>query len=95
MLSTTQIAKIISIFKPYHPKRIGVFGSVSRNEDTEKSDVDILYQFKKPITLYDKVKIKEDLENMLKKSVDLVSEKSINPEIRKYIIKDLKIIYEN
>ncbi|QDH77912.1 hypothetical protein FKX85_02180 [Echinicola soli] len=31
--------------KPYKPTKIGVVGSVARNEETEESDIDFLYEF--------------------------------------------------
>ncbi|MBD0298587.1 MAG: nucleotidyltransferase domain-containing protein, partial [Flavisolibacter sp.] len=34
---------------PFEPKRIGIFGSVVRGEDTSESDLDILVEFKKSI----------------------------------------------
>jgi predicted nucleotidyltransferase len=37
---------------PFHPVRIGIFGSVVRGENTENSDIDILYQLKEVVGLY-------------------------------------------
>ena len=48
-------------------------------EATDQSDIDILYSIKKPIGLFLLMGITEDLERKLKKKVDLVSEKYINP----------------
>ncbi|MDR0749643.1 MAG: nucleotidyltransferase domain-containing protein [Tannerellaceae bacterium] len=43
MLSQSQIDIIIQLMLPYNPVRIGIFGSVARGEDTQESDIDILY----------------------------------------------------
>ena len=43
MLSKNQLNIIIETLKPYHPKRIGLFGSVARNEENKDSDIDILF----------------------------------------------------
>ena len=75
--------------------RIGIFGSVSRDENTENSDIDILYQLKESVGLFNMVRIKDSLEEKLNKKVDLVSEKYIHPELKPYIMSDLKIIYSN
>ena len=42
MLTQKEIDIIIKTLKPYNPKRIGLFGSVARNEETSTSDIDIL-----------------------------------------------------
>lgn len=85
--------KILDILKPFQPIRVGVFGSYSRGEMNEESDIDILYSFQKKITLFDLVGLKLDLEDALNRKIDLVSEKGINKYIKPYILKDLKIIY--
>ncbi|MEX0998002.1 MAG: nucleotidyltransferase family protein [Flavobacteriaceae bacterium] len=86
--------KILDILKPFQPIRVGVFGSYSRGEMNDDSDIDILYSFQKKITLFDLVGLKLDLEDALNRKIDLVSEKGINKYIKPYILKDLKIIYQ-
>ena len=93
MLTEKEINIIIEILKPYNPKRIGLFGSVARNEETEKSDIDILYSFNSPISLFGLVAIQNNLQQNLHRDVDLVSEKAIHPYLKKGIVNDLKIIY--
>jgi hypothetical protein len=95
MISQQQIDDIIEIMKPYNPKKIGIFGSFARGENSENSDLDILYQFEEPISLFQKFKIQEILENKLKFNIDLVSEKYLHPFLKENILKDLKIIYGN
>lgn len=95
MLSKRQINTIIKVLKPYNPKRIGLFGSVARSEETLTSDIDILYNFDSPVTLFNLVEIQEKLQKILKKEVDLVSENAIHPKLKDYIFNDLKVIYEN
>ncbi|MDR2206499.1 MAG: nucleotidyltransferase domain-containing protein [Flavobacteriaceae bacterium] len=94
MLNEQQINIIIDTLKPFNPQKIGIFGSYSRGENSENSDVDILYQFKNVIGLFSLMKLKEDLEKKLNKKVDLVSEKYIHPKMKPHIINDLKIIYD-
>ncbi len=94
MLTEKQIDIIIDTLKPFHPRKIGIFGSVARGEDVSGSDVDILYQFHKTVGLFTLLGLKDDLERKLKKKVDLVSEKYAHPRLKPYILNDLKIIYE-
>lgn len=93
MLSDKEIEIIINVLKPYNPKRIGIFGSYARGENTEESDVDILYQFAEPISLFQKSDLLENLKNKLNKNVDMVSEKFVHPYFKESIAKDLKLIY--
>ncbi len=51
--------------------RIGIFGSVARNEQTEDSDVDICVEMEKP-DLFTMVHIKEELQELFGRSVDIV-----------------------
>jgi uncharacterized protein len=50
--------------------RLGIFGSVARNQTTETSDVDIIVEM--PPDLFQMVHAKEDLEQLLGASVDLI-----------------------
>lgn len=93
MLTQKDINIIINTLKPYNPKRIGLFGSVARNEETPTSDIDILYNFDSPISLFGLVDIQNALQESLHKEIDLVSENAVHPLLKKSIFKDLKIIY--
>lgn len=92
-----KIQKIVSpIFKKYDIKKAAFFGSVARGEDTKKSDIDILVEFKENTdkTLLDLVGLKLELDELLKKKVDLLTHNSLHPSIRDYILKDQAIFYE-
>lgn len=93
MLTKKEIDIIIDTLKPYNPKRIGLFGSVARNEETSTSDIDILYSFNSPISLFGLVDIQDELQKKLHKKIDLVSQNSIHPLLKESILNDLKIIY--
>ncbi len=93
MISEQQINIIINTLKPFKPSKIGIFGSYSRGENTENSDIDILYSFEEAIGLFKLINIKGDLELKLNKKVDLVSEKYTHPKLKPFIIKYLKVIY--
>lgn len=68
--------------------KIGIFGSVARNEQTEDSDVDICVEMKKP-DLFMMVHIKEDLQELFGKSVDIVRiRKNMNPMLLSRIQRD-------
>ena len=71
--------------KKYNVSRIGYFGSFSRNEQTEESDIDILVEFSKPIG-WDFFDLKDLLEKELRVKVDLVSTKALRTQLRDSIL---------
>jgi|SRR3989338_1128648 len=79
--------KIIKILKKNKVKKAGIFGSFVRGEQKENSDIDILIEPPKSIGL-GFVGIKIELEGELKRKVDLVSYKGINPHLKKYILEE-------
>ncbi|MEM8505876.1 MAG: nucleotidyltransferase family protein [Cyanobacteria bacterium P01_D01_bin.1] len=71
-----QVLDILRKMKPvlqerYGVTHLGIFGSVARDEATERSDVDVVFEIEQP-NLFTSVNIKEDLEAELNVRVDLV-----------------------
>lgn len=56
---------------------VKVFGSIVSGRATDQSDIDILVKFKDDATLFDLVEIKFELERLLNKKVDVLSEKGL------------------
>ena len=68
---------------------IGIFGSVSRGEDTPDSDIDILYTFQPgKATLANLTGLHDHLEQLFNRKIDLVSRKWISPILRPTIEQD-------
>lgn len=70
---------------------LAIFGSYSRSEHTKESDIDIIVDFSKPIGI-EFIDLAEELENILKTKIDLVSLKGIKSEYYNIIEKDLKYV---
>jgi len=96
MLSKVQTDAIIKYLLPVKPEKIGVFGSFARNENKASSDLDILLFLNRnnKVSLLDLIDVEQKLSEDLGIKVDLVTERSLNPLIRPYIEKDLKIIFQ-
>ncbi len=69
-------------------KEIGVFGSYARREESERSDVDILVEFSAPIG-WEFIDLKEFLEEILGKKVDLVTVNALKPQLKDNILKEV------
>ena len=91
--SDIELIKNVLIGKPV--KRAFLFGSFTRGEADDTSDVDILVEldYTKHIGI-GFVKLKQQLEEVLHKKVDLVTEKSISQHLLPFINHDKQLIYE-
>jgi len=77
------------LFKQYPVSKIGVFGSFARGDANSESDIDLLIDFSKPVSLFSFVDIKLDLENLLQRKVDLVTENALKPRIKDKILNEV------
>ncbi len=93
---TTEIIKkkIVPILKRRGVLKAAVFGSAARGKMTKKSDVDLLLEISQNKTLFDIIKLKLELEEKLKRSVDIVEYSAIHPLIKNQVLKEQKNIYE-
>ena len=72
----------------YQLQRIGLFGSTARNEATAQSDVDVWVELD-PLTPYATVHLKQELEELLQRPVDLVRlRERMNPTLRQAILRE-------
>lgn len=90
------IIKILRKYKKdfadrYNILTIGIFGSVARDDAGEDSDVDVVVQISEP-DLFMLVGIKNDLEERLRRPVDIVTYRdNMNPFLKKRI--DREAVY--
>ena len=84
--------KILPILQRYKAKRIGLFGSCVRDQMTADSDIDILVEIEKDISLLDFVGLKLEIEEVLNRKVDLVEYNTIKPLLRERILNEQEII---
>ena len=81
-------SKIIPILKKNHVVRAGIFGSYARGEQKSDSDIDVLVEIPRAISLLDFIGLKHELEDALGKKVDLVEYGAIKPRIKKRVLKE-------
>ncbi len=73
----------------YGIKRLGLFGSVARGEQSENSDVDIVYE-SDTMNLWDDIALWQELEACFGKRVDVVSlHEFMDPYFKQVIEKDV------
>lgn len=66
-------------------QKIRLFGSVIRGEDTPDSDLDLLVEFEPGRSLIDHIGLIQDLEDLLERKVDVVTERGLSIYIRDHI----------
>jgi len=86
-LNKLKEAKLI-LLQNYPIKQLALFGSVSRQEDDENSDVDIMVEFVHPVGM-EFIHLCYELEKILNRKVDLVSRKGIKEKYFNEIKSDL------
>jgi predicted nucleotidyltransferase len=82
----------LNILRRYGVTRAALFGSAARNQMRPDSDIDILVQIDKDISLLDFVALKLDLEDALGRNVDLVEYDTIKPLLRDSILSNQETI---
>ena len=74
-------------------KRLGLFGSFVRGEQRADSDVDILAEFEPVQKTFDHfIRLSFLLEDLLGRSVELVTPEGLSPHIGPYILKEVEYV---
>lgn len=74
-------------------RKLAIFGSLARNENTSKSDVDILIDFDPKKGLFVFVGLKNYLESILHCEVDLVTKDALHPALKTRILQEAKYVF--
>ena len=73
----------------YKVRKIGLFGSYSRDEQRPDSDIDLLVEFTDDADLFDLAELKYYLEEKLHHPVDIVPEKALRDELKQGVLADV------
>ena len=76
-------------------RELAVFGSAARSDMRPDSDIDLLVEFEPEarIGLFEFAAMEEEFEALLGRKVDLVSKRGLKPRVRRYVLRDAKIVY--
>lgn len=81
---------ILRITRAHGVTNVRIFGSFARGEQRKRSDVDLLVDLPEKMSLLDLSGLKIELEEALKRKVDVVPADSIKPLLRGYILADAR-----
>jgi len=81
-----QSARVRAAVKEAGGARVRVFGSTADGTDRPDSDVDLLFDMRKPLSLMQLSTLEHELSRLIGARVDLVPESSIRPDLRERIL---------
>jgi len=84
--------RILPVLNRHGVKRAALFGSIVRGEMKADSDIDIVVDIDRDLSLLDFVDIKLEIEDVLQKKVDLVEYDAIKRLIKDRILKEQEVI---
>jgi predicted nucleotidyltransferase len=80
--------EILEVARARGATRVRVFGSVARGDSTESSDVDFLVDLEPGRSLLDLGGLLMDLQDLLKRDVDVVTERGLRPRVVQRVLAD-------
>ena len=87
-LVQTKRAQIVAIARRFGARNVRVFGSVARGESREDSDIDVLVDWDAGRSLWDHVGLKQALEDLLERRVDVGTASALHWYVRDRILRE-------
>ena len=84
--ATLPVPDVLRIARRHGATSVRLFGSRARGDARKESDLDLLVTLEPGRSLLDLVAIKQDLEDLLRLRVDVVSEAGLSPYLRATIL---------
>ena len=79
---------ILRIAAKHGARNVRIFGSVARGEADDQSDIDVLVEMEPGRSLLDMGGLLMDLQEVLGRKVDVVTEKGLRDRIRDRVVKE-------
>jgi len=78
----------------FYIKNLGLFGSYAREENSESSDIDLLFEYKEnsPFSLFTLIDLEDFLTNLLNIKVDLANKKTLKPDLKDNILNEVILV---
>ena len=81
-------SKIIPVLQQHDVIHAAIFGSFARGEEKEDSDLDILVELGEGKSLLDLAALKLELEETLRRKIDVVTYNALHPRIRERVLEE-------
>ena len=83
---------LIDMLRKHEVKKAALFGSIVRGEATDESDIDLLAEFEGRKSLLDLAGLKLDLQEIVRRRVDVLTYKSLHPLLKERILSEQEVI---
>jgi hypothetical protein len=80
--------ELMPILARYGATNPRVFGSVARGQETSRSDIDLLVDLPGTVSLFDVAALQIELEELLRRKVDLVTESELHHRIKPQALRE-------
>ncbi len=84
--------EILQLAQKHGARNLRLFGSAARGEQRPESDFDILVEMEEGRSLVDHVALKQDLEDLLGREIDVVTERSLHPRLRDRVLREAEAL---
>lgn len=81
-------ADVLRLAAHYGATDVRVFGSVARGDADESSDIDLLVRMSPGRSVFDIGGLLMDLQDLLGRRVDVVTERGLRPRIREQVLRE-------
>lgn len=83
---------VLDVAARHRATNVRVFGSVARGDDTSGSDVDLLVDMPADASLYDLIELSIEIESLLGRPADILTERGLNPHLRERILAEARAL---
>ena len=80
--------QITAILNKYPVSKVAIFGSFARGEENKNSDIDILIETSKPVSMFVILKMGKELEQITNRKIDIVEYAAIKQSIKQRILNE-------
>ena len=77
---------ILGVIANYPVKKAAVYGSFARGDSTDGSDVDLLIETSKPVTIFQILQLEIDISEITRRKTDIVEYAAIKDSIRERVL---------
>ena len=80
--------RILAVAAEHGARNVRIFGSVSRGEADEKSDIDFLVELDQDRSLMDHAGLQIALQELFDRKIDVVSDRGLKPRIKDRVLRE-------
>ena len=84
--------QIMALARRYRARKVSVFGSCVRGEMAADSDIDFLVDFERDFRLTDIIRLKQRLEKLIGRKVDVVPRHALRKELEPFVLSEVQAL---